>query len=216
MGLSLFFIFAKIYADLILNTIFEDIPLNSPPLEGWISKFKEFWKTGWSINTTMKEILTTINGIPIRRNFVTNLPYNSYLKVLLKEKRKARILGEVIFWKKVRAKIFHEIDFDRQRIIGNYIVDFYVKALGLIVEIDGSIHDKKQVYDEMREKYFESLGLLVFKISDFDVRNNLNLAMKELEDFIWNHPVFKNLQFLNPPLRGRGISSSEPESLFQK
>ena len=132
----------------------------------------------------MKEILTIINGIPIRRNFVENLPYNPYLKVLLKEKRKARILSEVLFWKKVRAKKFYTIDFDRQRIIGNYIVDFYVKTLGLIIEIDGSSHDEKQIYDGIREEYLESLGLLVFRISDFDVRNNLSWVMKELENFI--------------------------------
>ncbi|SEH33894.1 endonuclease domain-containing protein [Chryseobacterium culicis] len=135
----------------------------------------------------MKEILTVINGIPIRRNFVENLPYNPYLKVLLKEKRKARILGEVIFWKKVRAKKFYTIDFDRQRIIGNYIVDFYVKALGLIIEIDGSSHDEKQVYDGIREEYLESLGLSVFRISDFDLKNNLSIVMKELENFIVLH-----------------------------
>jgi len=135
----------------------------------------------------MKEILTLINGIPIRRNFVENLPYNPHLKILLKEKRKARILGEVIFWKKVRAKKFYTIDFDRQRIIGNYIVDFYVKTLGLIIEIDGSSHDEKQVYDGIREDYLESLGLLVFRINDFDVKNNLNLVMKELENFIVLH-----------------------------
>lgn len=138
-------------------------------------------------NTTMKEILTTINGISIRRNFVENLPYNPNLKALLKEKRKARILGEVIFWKKVRAKKFYTIDFDRQRIIGNYIVDFYVKTLGLIIEIDGSSHDEKEVYDSIRQKDLDSLGLLVFRISDFDVRNNLSLVMKELEDFIALH-----------------------------
>lgn len=155
-------------------------------MEGWISKLTTL-EDGVVKNTTMKEILTVINGIPIRRNFVENLPYNPYLKVLSKEKRKARILGEVIFWKKVRAKKFYTIDFDRQRIIGNYIVDFYVKTLGLIIEIDGSSHDEKQIYDGIREEYLESLGLLVFRISDFDMRNNLSWVMKELEDFIVLH-----------------------------
>lgn len=135
----------------------------------------------------MKEILTTIKGVPIHRNFVKSLPYNPYLKRLLKDKRKARVLGEVIFWKKVRAKTFYSIDFDRQRIIGNYIVDFYVKALGLIIEIDGSSHDEKEAYDRVRQDYLESLGLLVFRISDFDVRNNLNEVMKKLEKFIMLH-----------------------------
>ncbi|WP_228458682.1 endonuclease domain-containing protein [Chryseobacterium aureum] len=84
-------------------------------------------------------------------------------------------------------KKFYTIDFDRQRIIGNYIVDFYVKALGLIIEIVGSSHDEKQVYDGIREEYLESLGLLVLRISDFDVKNNLSIVMKELENFIVLH-----------------------------
>lgn len=146
----------------------------------------------------MKEILTMIREVPIYRNFVENLPYNHHLKALLKDKRKARILGEVIFWKKVRAKSFHKIDFDRQRIIGNYIVDFYVKTLVLVIEIDGSSHNEKEVYDGIRQKYLESLGLCVFRISDFDVRNNLGFVMKELEEFIALHygttPSSKNLK----------------------
>ena len=44
----------------------------------------------------------------------------------------------------INRKQFYAIDFDRQRIIGNYIVDFYVKALGLIIEIDGSSHNDKE------------------------------------------------------------------------
>ncbi|MGG5208038.1 endonuclease domain-containing protein [Chryseobacterium sp. MIQD13] len=132
----------------------------------------------------MKEILTHINGVPIHRNFVEKLPFNPYLKVLLKEKRKAGILGEVLFWKKVRAGTFHDIDFDRQRIIGNYIVDFYVKTLGLVIEIDGGSHEEKIVYDGIRQEYLESLGLIVFRISDFDIRNNMTIVMKDLEYFI--------------------------------
>ncbi|KUJ54815.1 endonuclease domain-containing protein [Chryseobacterium aquaticum] len=132
----------------------------------------------------MKEILTQINGIPIHKNFVENLPYNPKLKALLNEKRKAGILSEVIFWKQVRAKSFHHIDFDRQRIIGNYIVDFYVKKLGLIVEIDGWSHDVKKDYDELRQKYLESLGLKIFRVTDFDVKNNLSVVMKDLENFV--------------------------------
>ena len=141
--------------------------------------------------------LTYINNLPIRRNFVLNLPYNPNLKPLLKEKRKARILSEVLFWNQVRAREFHQIDFDRQRIIGNYIVDFYVKTLGLVVEIDGSSHVGKEKYDNFRQEYLESLGLKFFSIMDFDVRHNLVIVMKDLENFIIenfkhfdNHPDF--------------------------
>lgn len=96
------------------------------------------------------QILTTINGISIKRNFVENLPYNPKLKMLAREKRKAGIYSEVLFWQQVRAGLFYNIDFDRQRIIGNYIVDFYVKALGLVAEIDGISHENKIEYDAAR------------------------------------------------------------------
>lgn len=132
----------------------------------------------------MNEILTEINGTKIQKNHVEKLPYNPNLKKLLPGKRKAGILSEVIFWKMVRAKAFHNIDFDRQRIIGNYIVDFYVKNLGLAIEVDGWSHNTKIIYDEVRQKYLESLGLKVFRTTDFDVKNNLSVVMKDLEEFI--------------------------------
>ncbi|UQB70121.1 endonuclease domain-containing protein [Epilithonimonas zeae] len=131
-----------------------------------------------------KQILTQIDGIIIYRNFIEDLPYNPHLKRLTREKRKLGILSEVLFWKQVRNRTFHQIDFDRQRIIGNYIVDFYVKTLGLVVEIDGLSHDFKQEYDLERTKYLESLGLKVYKISDWNVKHNLSAIMKDLEDFI--------------------------------
>ena len=135
----------------------------------------------------MKETLTHIHGIPITRCFIENLPYNPDLKKLLKGKRKAGILGEVLFWKQVRARTFHNIDFDRQRIIGNYIVDFFVKTLGLVVEIVDSIPDEKEDYDRRRQIYLESLGLKVFIITDFDIKHRTDVTMKALEDFIIHH-----------------------------
>jgi len=136
------------------------------------------------IHAKSKEVLTTINGTKIYRNFIQNLPRSSRLNQLSKDKRKAGILPEVLFWKQVHKGIFHNIDFDRQRIIGNYIVDFYVKSLGLIVEVDGSSHDYKQAYDSARQAYLESFGLKVFRCTDFDVKKNINAVFTSLEDFI--------------------------------
>ena len=130
------------------------------------------------------EILTHIGDIPILKSNIPSLPYNSYLKKLLPQKRKAGILCEVLFWKIVHRRKFHGIDFDRQRIIGNYIVDFYVKSLGLVVEIDGWSHDAKKEYDEKRQQYLESYGLKVFRISNHDILQNTAVVMKDLERYI--------------------------------
>ena len=133
------------------------------------------------------KILTHIRGNPIRKNRIENLPYNKKLKTLLPDKRKAGLLCEVLFWKQVHRGRFHQIDFDRQKIIGNYIVDFYVKSLGLAIEIDGWSHDFKQEYDIRRQRDLESYGVKVFRISNDDIKKNMEIVLRDLENFIMEH-----------------------------
>ena len=59
----------------------------------------------------------------------------------------------------------------RQKVIGNYIVDFYCHAAKLVVELDGSQYcsPEKVEYDRKRTAYLESLGLKVIRFSNLDV-----------------------------------------------
>ncbi|MCL2290132.1 MAG: endonuclease domain-containing protein [Bacteroidetes bacterium] len=120
----------------------------------------------------------------IKPRFTNNLPKNRNLIHFSKKNRHAGILSEVLFWKQVHKGKFYGINFNRQKIIGNYIVDFYVPSLSLVIEIDGSSHDYKEEYDHKREDFFKSLGLNVFKVSDMAVRNNLSWVLDCLRDFI--------------------------------
>lgn len=125
-----------------------------------------------------------INKTTVKLNPAKNLPQNPNLKDLAKQNRKAGVLSEVLFWQQVHKGKFHGLDFDRQKIIGDYIVDFFVEKLSLVIEIDGSTHDDKGDYDEVSQKYLESLGLRVFRATDGDVKNNLSLVIEHLEQFI--------------------------------
>lgn len=115
------------------------------------------------------------------------LPYNPQLKLRARYFRRAGNLPEVKFWMQVHRKKFHSIDFDRQRVIGNYIVDFYVKRLGLVVEIDGLSHEHTQQYDQQREEFLRSLGLRVYRITVDDVLKNMRFVLMGLENFILEH-----------------------------
>ena len=115
-----------------------------------------------------------------------NLPYNPKLKQNARELRKAGNLSEVLFWQRVKNKQFCNLDFDRQKIIGDYIVDFFCRNLGFVLEIDGESHDFEGDYDEERDKYFKSLGLKVFHIQDKDIKRDLDSVMKWLEQEIGN------------------------------
>ena len=124
-----------------------------------------------------RKTLTHINGIEIFRRKIEVLPRNKELLNRSRNLRKGYVLSEVIFWKQVRNKEFHQIDFDRQKIIGNYIVDFYIKSLGVVVEIDGTSHNDKEEYDEKRQQFLESLDLVVYRISDYRIKNDLLYLM---------------------------------------
>jgi very-short-patch-repair endonuclease len=126
------------------------------------------------------------------------LPYNPKLKERARELRKAGNLSEVLFWKQVRNKQFKGFDFDRQKIIGNYIVDFYCANCNVVIEIDGSSHDEKMEYDAKRDAYLKSLGLTVIHIPVVDVMKNMDAVMSMLID----HPA------LRAPLRGMGMENT--------
>lgn len=115
-----------------------------------------------------------------------NLPYNPKLKDRAKALRKAGNLAEVIFWKQVRNKQFLGLDFDRQKIIGNYIVDFYCPNLNLVIEIDGSSHNDKKEYDARRDMYLQELGVTVVHYTDKQVLTQIEGVLRNLKDMVEN------------------------------
>ncbi len=112
---------------------------------------------------------------------------NRELSSYARKNRKSGNMAEIAFWLQIHKKSFHGLDFDRQKIIGNYIVDFYVKRLGLVVEIDGGSHNEKEDYDARRDEFLEGLGLKVFHTTDYDVLQHVDLVLEDLRDFIVNH-----------------------------
>ncbi len=81
---------------------------------------------------------------------------------------------------------FKGFDFDRQKIIGNYIVDFYCAEMNAVIEVDGSSHDDKVEYDNQRDAFLMGLRLCIIHILDVDVKKNLAGVM----DFLSRHPAF--------------------------
>ncbi len=115
---------------------------------------------------------------------ILNLPSNPQLKQRARELRRQGVLSEVLFWNEVKLKRILDLDFDRQKIIGNYIVDFYIKKLGIVIEIDGISHNEKIEEDEIRDNYLRGLGLTVIRYSDLDVKHNLDNVIQDLKNQI--------------------------------
>ena len=64
--------------------------------------------------------------------------------------------------------------FLRQKVFGNYIVDFYCAKAKLVIELDGSQHyEPSEIeHDRLRSLYLESLGLKVLRIPNNEISRN--------------------------------------------
>ena len=62
----------------------------------------------------------------------------------------------------------------KQRIIDQYIADFYCHSARMVIELDGSQHYTNQgkAQDETRTKVFEGYGIYVLRFSNKDVDDN--------------------------------------------
>jgi len=95
-------------------------------------------------------------------------------------------------------------DFDRQKPIDNYIVDFFCNELMLVIEIDGESHNEKIEYDKHRQRRLESLGIRFLRLYDIDVKKNMNGVLSTIENWILNNIAQKQITHpaLRAPLQG--------------
>ena len=68
----------------------------------------------------------------------------------------------------------YPLRFQRQKAIGNYIVDFYCAKARLVVELDGGGHYTVQQTekDKIRTKELENMSLFVLRICNIDIDRN--------------------------------------------
>ncbi len=90
--------------------------------------------------------------------------------------------AEKLLWSKLRRKQLKGLQIYRQRIIGNYIVDFYCPGSNLIMEIDGGQHFTKEGIkdDTIRDEYLYKKGFKVLRFSDKEVFDNLDGVIERI------------------------------------
>jgi len=112
------------------------------------------------------------------------IPYNPKLKELARKLRNDSTFTEILLWNYLKKKQMRGFDFDRQKPIDNYIVDFYCKDLKLAIEIDGESHYGKEYKDKLRDKRLNKYGITVLRFDDLDVRYKLEQVLKTIENWI--------------------------------
>lgn len=121
-----------------------------------------------------------------------------------KELRNHVTHAEMIMWGYLRTRPLGQ-KFRRQHPLYNYIADFYCHSLKLVIEVDGSIHNRPDIkqYDEEREKIIRSLGIEVLRFSNDDVLYEMEIVINSINSFIQDTLTKKQKEGTPvPPLGG--------------
>jgi very-short-patch-repair endonuclease len=97
-----------------------------------------------------------------------------------RELRREMTPAEKMLWQALRGNQLGGFHFRRQQIIAGFIVDFYCHTAGLIIELEGGIHQQQQEYDAEREKVLAEMGLCVLYIPNEDVLKNLPKTLEKI------------------------------------
>ena len=115
---------------------------------------------------------------------IYRLPYNPKLKQRANEMRKNMTKYEQIIW----FNYFKNLDIRvlRQRPIWNFIVDFYIPNLKIVIEIDWYNHytENALVYDKERTNILTWYWLEIIRFTNNEIINNFNNVCLKLNEKI--------------------------------
>ena len=124
-----------------------------------------------------------------------------------KDLRKNMTKQEKHLWYDFLSK--HEVRWYKQRVIDNYIVDFYCSRAKLVIELDGSQHYTKdgKEYDNERTNVLREYGIEVIRFSNNEIDTCFDGVCLKIEEI-----VKKRLSDFNQSVKVVAPSGSKADS----
>ncbi len=85
-------------------------------------------------------------------------------------------------WNELRSKKLKGYKFRRQHPISSFVVDFYCAEKKLAVEIDGSIHNEREIkyYDKDRSEELNKFGITVVRFDNEELLDNMHKVLDKI------------------------------------
>jgi very-short-patch-repair endonuclease len=91
--------------------------------------------------------------------------------------------SEKLLWKKLRKEQMG-VRFRTQVIVHGWITDFYCRELGLVLEVDGKIHDHHLSHDRFRDETLRKYGIETLRVKNEDVEKNMIGVLSKIKRMI--------------------------------
>jgi very-short-patch-repair endonuclease len=88
--------------------------------------------------------------------------------------------AEARLWQFLRANRLAGLHFRRQQVIDEFIADFYCHKAGLVIELDGKVHERQREYDEARDQIIRCRGLQILRVTNDRVLLEINSVLRTI------------------------------------
>ena len=98
------------------------------------------------------------------------------------ELRKQQTKAEEMLWDYLKTRPLG-YKFRRQHPYFHYIFDFYCHSIKLIIEVDGSIHEREDVKlnDKIREELLQKDRMIILRINNDEIFHSIDNVIKKIE-----------------------------------
>jgi very-short-patch-repair endonuclease len=94
--------------------------------------------------------------------------------------------AEALLWEQLKGKRLG-VKFRRQHIIDQFIVDFYCLEKGVVVEVDGQVHQAHVESDYQRELHLIKLGCSVLRFSNEAIETDMGTVVATIRMHLKNN-----------------------------
>ena len=100
--------------------------------------------------------------------------------------REKQTPAEGLLWQLLRNRQLLGFKFRRQHQFGDYIADFYCYEARLVIECDGSVHDRNEQWhhDQNRDAYMIAQGLRVLRFTNEQILNDAEKVLAEISQYL--------------------------------
>ncbi len=123
-----------------------------------------------------------------------------------RELRKNMTKAEVMLWGRLRRCAVEGCRFRRQHPIGPFIADFFCSEAGLIIELDGAVHDEEEQRqrDRLRDLAMEDHGLRMLRIKNREVFSDIEGVVSKIVQALKEIETPRSPSFSLSPSGGKG------------
>ncbi len=88
--------------------------------------------------------------------------------------------AEALLWERLRTGQLQGLRFRRRQVVDGFIADFYCHAVGLVIEVDGAVHDTRAETDAQRDAILAGRHLKVLRFPNARILGEIEAVLAEI------------------------------------